>query len=111
MWRPLRIVSTKFRSVHRPSPVSASGVRLAVKLTPHGPAHAVLVPAAVTSHGPGGSCGAGGMASVSGCPESMRVMSGAGPDGPTFHGVWQSLHPAIVTRYLPRETLSVWTGL
>src|SRR5688572_30635930 len=33
-------------------------------------------------------------------------MSGSGPVGPIFHGVWQSLHPATVTRYLPRATLS-----
>src|SRR5687768_15545814 len=99
------MVSTKLRSVHRPSPVSGSGVRLAVKLTPHGPDHAVLVPAAVTSHGPCG-CGAAGIDIASGWPDSMRVMSGAGPLGPGFHGVWQSLHPAIVTRYLPRATLS-----
>jgi hypothetical protein len=31
-------------------------------------------------------------------------MSGSGPFGPSFHGVWQSLHPMIVTRYLPRST-------
>ena len=32
----------------------------------------------------------------------MRLMSGSGPAGPIFHGVWQSLQPATVTRYLPR---------
>ena len=31
-------------------------------------------------------------------------MSGSGPLSPIFHGVWQSLQPAIVTRYLPRAT-------
>ena len=52
MWRPVRIVSLKFFSVHLPSPVSGSGVRLAVKLTPQGPDHAVLVADADTIHGP-----------------------------------------------------------
>ena len=36
----------------------------------------------------------------------MRLISGSGPAGPSFHGVWQSLHPATVTRYLPRASLS-----
>ena len=36
----------------------------------------------------------------------MRLMSGSGPLGPIFHGVWQSLQPATVTRYLPRASLS-----
>ena len=34
----------------------------------------------------------------------MRVMSGSGPFGPIFNGVWQSLQPPAVTRYLPRST-------
>src|SRR5512140_480878 len=34
----------------------------------------------------------------------MRVMLGSGPFGPIFHGVWQSLQPPRVTRYLPRST-------
>ena len=33
-------------------------------------------------------------------------MSGSGPAAPIFHGVWQSLQPATVTRYLPRAALS-----
>jgi hypothetical protein len=45
------MVSLKLRSVHLPRPVSRSGVRLAVKLTPQGPAHAVLVAAAVMFQG------------------------------------------------------------
>src|SRR5438105_15014776 len=31
-------------------------------------------------------------------------MSKSGPFGPGFLGVWQSLHPPIVTRYFPRST-------
>src|SRR5512134_2937429 len=72
---------------------------------PHGPDHAVLVAAAETIHGPAGF-GAGGSSMPAGWPESMRVMSGSGPFGPITHGVWQSLHPEVVTRYLPRATLS-----
>ena len=40
----------------------------------------------------------------SGCPESIRDMSGSGPLAPIFKGVWQSLQPPTVTRYLPRST-------
>src|SRR5688572_12813348 len=72
---------------------------------PHGPDHAVLVAAAATIHGPAGF-GGGGSASPAGCPESMRVKSGSGPLGPSTHGVWQSLQPEVVTRYLPRASLS-----
>src|SRR5688572_16206126 len=110
MWRPVRMVSLKLRWVHLPRPVSLSGVRFAVKLTPHGPDHAVFVAAAETIHGPSGF-GAGGTAIFSGWPESMRLMSGSGPFEPTFQGVWQSLQPATVTRYFPRASLSsAWTG-
>ena len=44
----------------------------------------------------------------SGCPDSIRAMSGSGPFGPIFSGVWQSLQPPMVTRYLPRSTRLVW---
>src|SRR4030095_4075069 len=91
-------------SVQSPRPVSLSGVRLAVKLTPHGPAHAVMVPAATIAHGPGGTAGAGGIFRSDGCPLSRREKSISGPLGPTFHGVWQSLQPPIPTRYSPRST-------
>src|SRR6185436_3738105 len=101
MWRPVRIVSVKFFSVHWPRPVSGSGLRLAVKLTPHGPANAVLVAAATDTHGSGGSDGAGGMIISAGWPVSMRDMSGSGPLGPIFHGVWQSLQPMVSTRCAP----------
>ena len=42
----------------------------------------------------------------SGCPDSIRVISGSGPFSPIFQGVWQSLQPEVVTRYLPRASLS-----
>src|SRR5688500_14211549 len=95
-------------SVHLPRPVSGSGLRLAVKLTPHGPANAVLVAAATHAHGPGGSDGGGGMIISAGWPVSMRDMSGSGPFGPIFHGVWQSLQPMVLTRYSPRWM--TWSG-
>src|SRR3954452_23022956 len=69
---------------------------------PHGPANAVFVAAPVHIHGPLCS-GAGGSTNCDGCPDSMRVMSGSGPRGPIFSGVWQSLQPAIWTMYLPRS--------
>src|SRR5262245_65936086 len=106
MWRPVRIVSLKLRNVHRPRPVSESGVRFAVKLTPHGPDHAVVVAVVVTSHGASGTRAAVFTTTLSGWPDSMRLKSGSGPFSPIFSGVWQSLQPAIVTRYLPRATLS-----
>src|SRR5262245_42416220 len=34
----------------------------------------------------------------------MRLMSGSGPFGPIFTGVWQSWHADVLTRYLPRST-------
>src|SRR5215467_6138889 len=104
MWRPVRIASMKFRSVHWPVPVSLSGVRLAVKLVPQGPDQAVIVAPTEAIHGPGGSLGAGGIAISAGWPESMRVMSGSGPFGPSLSGVWQSWQPLVVTRYSPRLT-------
>lgn len=42
LW-PVRIAFMKSAPVQVPSPVSGSGVRFLVKLTPHGPAHEVLV--------------------------------------------------------------------
>src|SRR5688500_19306561 len=91
-------------SVQSPRPVSLSGVRLAVKLTPQGPANDVMVAAPVQPQGPGGSACTGGIASCCGWPLSMRVMSGSGPFAPIFHGVWQSLQPPNDTRYSPRAT-------
>src|SRR5689334_4025356 len=37
-------------------------------------------------------------------------MSGSGPFSPIFQGVWQSLHPAVLTMYLPRATRSAVVG-
>src|SRR5882672_8779546 len=109
-WRPVRMVSLKFRTVHLPRPVSRSGVRLAVKLTPQGPDHAVFVAANAFCHGPSAIVGAGGITRVSGCPDNMRSMSGAGPVGVILSGVWQSLQPVTVTRYRPRAWASLATA-
>src|SRR5262245_29385350 len=98
-------------SVQSPRPVSLSGVRLAVKLTPQGPAKEVIVAAAVQPHGPAGNVGAGGIVSCCGCPLSIRDMSGSGPFGPSFHGVWQSLHPPNETRYCPRAMRAAFASL
>src|SRR5262245_13271600 len=50
-WRPVRIVCVKVACVHLPRPVSGSGVRFAVKLTPHGPECAVFVGDDAPIHG------------------------------------------------------------
>src|SRR5512140_2958584 len=74
--------------------------------------HAVSVTAPAAIHGI--SIFGGGITRFSGCPESMRVISGSGPFGPIFRGVWQSLQPTIVTRYFPRsarETLPAFAVL
>src|SRR5438094_10444804 len=42
----------------------------------------------------------------SGCPDSIRVMSGSGPFFPILKGVWQSLQAMTVTRYRPPPTRS-----
>jgi hypothetical protein len=89
-----------------PRPVSGSGVRFAVKLTPHGPEKAVFVGAATMSQGPAGVTAGSVIERLSGWPDSMRLMSGSAPFGVGFHGVWQSLQPDVVTRYLPRATVS-----
>jgi hypothetical protein len=34
----------------------------------------------------------------------MRDMSGSGPFGPIFTGVWQSWQAEVETMYLPRST-------
>src|SRR3954471_11858032 len=89
-------------SVQSPSPVSLSGVRLAVKLTPQGPANAVFVAAVWPIQGPDGG-GAGGSTKSDGWPVNARVTSGSGPLGPIFQGVWQSLQPIVFTRWAPRS--------
>src|SRR5215470_17884067 len=70
---------------------------------PHGPEKAVLVAAPAQSHGPRGAA-AGSAPICSGWPDRNRDMSGSGPLGPILSGVWQSLQPPTVTRYLPRAT-------
>jgi hypothetical protein len=77
-------VATNISSVQGPRPDTSSGVRLIAYDTPHGPANAVLVADPTQSHGPLGSFGAGGMTSVSGCPENSRLLSGSSPLGPIF---------------------------
>src|SRR5262249_48658750 len=77
---------------------------------PHGPANAVLVAAPAHNHGPW-AVAAGSGPTCSGCPDRNRVMSGSGPCGPLFNGVWQSLQPTTLTRYSPRLTASVGAGV
>src|SRR5688572_25482684 len=77
---------------------------------PQGPAQAVLVAVAAIIQGPTG-LGGGGSFISSGCPESIRDMSGSGtPLAPIFHGVWQSLQPPMVTRYWPRAMSAALDG-
>ncbi len=88
---------------HAPMPVSESGVRFAEKLTPHGPEKAVMLISPAQAHG-GISITGRSIFIAAGWPESMSDISGSGPCGPIFHGVWQSLQPMAVTRYLPCAT-------
>src|SRR5690348_6927893 len=112
MCLPVFIALRNMSSVQTPMPVWRSGVRLAANVVPHGPANAVLVAAPTMTHGPGGSCGAGGSFMSWGWPERKRVMSGWGPVGPILNGVWHSLQPAIATRYLPRsEGVEIFSSL
>src|SRR4030095_122233 len=104
MWRPVRTALANISSVQMPSPVLSSGVRFAAKLTPHGPENAVPLAAIVISHAADGAAVPPVIGNDSGCPDSIRAMSGSGPFGPILSGVWQSLQPPIVTRYLPRST-------
>src|SRR5689334_11900934 len=109
MCRPVRIALMNMSSVQIPMPVFLSGVRFIVYEMPHGPAHAVFVTPATMFHGALTGGGAG-ICSVSGWPESIRDMSGSGPFGPIFQGVWQSLHPPIVTRYWPRAIVAAFAA-
>src|SRR5512135_545167 len=100
--RPVRMVLMKSLPDQVPSPSSLSDVRLAVKLTPQGPDQAVMVAEkAPIQGGPAGAADETTL-SASGCPESQRLMSGMGPDGPILSGVWQSAQPVDFTRYSPR---------
>src|SRR3569833_1883515 len=68
---------------------------------PHGPTHAVnvlLTPSPFAS-AIFRSISGGGI--LDGWPDSIKSISGAGPYAPIFLGVWQSLHPPIVTRCSP----------
>ena len=78
--RPVLNVAMNVSAVHRPRPVSMSGVRLAVKLTPHGPANAVFVAAPLHVHGPAGFGGAG-MTTSAGWPDKRARHVGLGPLG------------------------------
>src|SRR5262245_55320258 len=104
MCRPVRSVLMNISSVQMPTPVFWSGVRFAVKLTPHGPECAVLVGAEATIHCSEVSEAGAVITNCSGWPDSMRDMSGSGPVGPILSGVWQSLQPPTVTRYSPRAS-------
>src|SRR4051812_26880430 len=92
--------------VQLPSPVVLSGVRFMAKLTPHGPAQAPRWLLASVPHlsGANSPFGTVGSLSADGLPDSSLDMSGSGPLGPNFFGVWQSLQPPTVVKYLPRST-------
>src|SRR5215213_8855474 len=94
----------------RSTPVSGSGVRFAVKLTPQGPDQAVSVGEAAAVHGCASFAGAS-MRMSCGWPESARFMSGAGRSGPMTSGVWQSWQRPMVTRYSPRFTCAALASL
>src|SRR5262245_13213513 len=103
MCLPVRTAFRNISAVQMPIPVFSSGVRLIAYVVPKGPENEVKVAPTETIQGPDGG-GAGGIFMASGWPDSMRVMSGSGPAAPIFQGVWQSLQPMSVTRYLPRST-------
>src|SRR6185295_2075591 len=62
---------------------------------------AVFVLAPTQPHAPS-SFGGGGMTSFSGWPESAIAMSGSGPLGPIFIGVWQAWQSWLSTSRWPR---------
>src|SRR4051812_30704164 len=103
---PVLIVFTNMSSVQMPRPVFLSGVRLKAYEIPHGPEYAVLVALPAHIHGPAPNVAGVATGMVSGCPDNLRDMSGSGPFAPIFSGVWQSWHPAALTRYSPRLTRS-----
>src|SRR5215510_2107451 len=92
-------------AVQLPRPVALSGVRLAVKLVPHGPVQAVksFEPTAPHWLGPITPAGTLGSLSADGCPDSRRDISGSGPVSLKTFGLWQSSHPPSVTKYFPRS--------
>src|ERR1043166_8760809 len=90
--------------VQLPNPVALSGLRFIAKLTPHGPAHAPRWLFARVPHGPKSPGGTGGILSMDALPDSSLLISGSGPFGPNFFGVWQSLQPPTRVKYFPRST-------
>src|SRR5438477_11810440 len=92
MCLPVRSACIKVCYDQAPSPVAESGVRFAVKLTPHGPENAVkLISIAPIQGGP--ICAGAVMTIPAGCPDSSFVVSCIGPCGPIVQGVWQSPQP------------------
>src|SRR5258708_29300545 len=79
-----------------PRPVAGSGVRLDATLGPQPPYHAVRSSDACTS--PGAELG-----TFVDCGRPDRMRSGSG-FMPAIFGEWQSWHPVMPTRYLPRST-------
>ena len=95
---------TNNSSVQTPRPVFGSGVRLAAYDTPHGPLHAVRCSFVWTIHELPGSCLAAAITpTLSGCPDNILLISGSGPFGPIFFGVWQSWQPPPTTSISPRS--------
>ena len=96
---PVRNIATKLASLYLRacSPVVVSGVKFEALVVPHGPVHAVRSRAVWIS--PAMVEGAG---VVAGRPLSGRVSS-TWPAA-SFLGEWQSWHPVMLTRYLPRST-------
>src|SRR5881396_2422763 len=94
---PVRSALANISGVQVPRPVALSGVRLGAKLTPHPPTQAVRSLFVTAPHLLGAMSPAGTAANFSfaGCPDRSRFVSGS-PAG--VLGVWQSLHPANVTR-------------
>src|SRR6266566_9349003 len=90
--------------VQAASPVSW-GVRLAAKLVPHGPAHAVPSALLNAAHpaGFGKPAGSAGTGAAAGQPASNRVVSRLMLVAVKIFAVWQSLQPPKFARYWPRR--------
>ena len=83
--------------VHPISP-EREGVRLAVKLTPHGPDQAVRSPLVLATQVSFAAAGASPTGTSAGCPMKARVMSGSGPWAVIIFGVWQSWQAPTTVR-------------
>src|SRR4051794_38799692 len=80
-----------------PRPVAGSGVRFDATVDPQPPVNAVKSSDACTSPGaPDGT--------FVDCGRPDRIRSGTGFMPPGSFGEWQSWHPVMPTRYLPRST-------